>query len=51
MLKAMIAAAALAVGIVLVGATSATAEIGQTHVAAQPQDCPGDMHWTPPLCV
>jgi len=51
MFKAMIAAVTLAVGIVLVGAVSATAEPSQTHVAAQAQDCPGDMHWVPPLCV
>lgn len=51
MFKAMIAAATLVVGIVLVGATSATAEPAQTHVSAQTQNCPGDMHWVPPLCV
>jgi len=47
----MIATVTLAVGIVLVGATSATAEPARAHVVAAPQDCPGDMHWIPPLCV
>lgn len=48
MVKTLITAAALAVGIVLVGATGAIAEPMGTQTVSQ--DCGSDMHWNPPVC-